>query len=39
VRVLQVNLNPPMAKALFVLKPPRGIPVVKLNLSGARAAP
>lgn len=39
VRVLQLNLNPPMAKALFVLKPPRGIPVVKLSLSGARAAP
>lgn len=37
-RILNLDLNPPIPTARFLLNPPKGVPVVKLNSSGAKGA-
>lgn len=38
-RILNLDLNPQIPKARFLLNPPKGVPVVKLSSSGAKSAP
>lgn len=38
-RILQLDLNPAIPAARFLLNPPKGVPVVKLSSSGAKGAP
>jgi hypothetical protein len=38
-RILNLDLNPQIPTAHFLLNPPKGVPVVKLSSSGAKGAP
>jgi len=38
-RILNLDLNPPIPTAHFLLSPPKGVPVVKLRSSAAKGAP
>jgi outer membrane lipoprotein-sorting protein len=39
IRILELTLNPEIPKSRFLLSPPQGVPIVRLDMTGKRIAP